>query len=162
MEIAIKSKEASIIEMIFPEIQNIDFGKIKFKLYSKENEEKWTKEKICLAEAEYKNFLMLIKLYPEKLIVPSKIMDEFWHMHILDTEAYRKDCKEIFGHFIDHYPYFGIHGNEDKQNLIDSFEETKKLYFKSFGVRISEFESARCEGKPCHAPTTCKCRGSNL
>jgi hypothetical protein len=40
--------------------------------------------------------LTLIKLYPTKGIVPRKTMDEFWHQHILDTQAYREDCQAIF------------------------------------------------------------------
>ena len=47
-------------------------------------------------------------------------MDGFWHMHILDTKAYREDCQKIFGRFIDHFSYFGIYCNEDRKIYKDT------------------------------------------
>ena len=149
---------APIKKSISIEIENLNLERIKFKLSIKEDGEIWSKKKIELAEREYKRFLTLIKVYPKKSIVPSKIMDEFWHMHILDTEAYRNDCQTIFGHFIDHYPYFGIYGNEDKNELLKSFEETKEIYFEYFKTHLIVSDAARCEGKPCHAVKPCRCR----
>ena len=86
-------------------------------------------------------------------------MDEFWHMHILDTKAYREDWEKIFGRFIDHFPYFGIYGNEDRTNLLDSFQETKAMYLEVFGTEPVDANESRCEGHPCHAPSSCACRG---
>lgn len=74
-----------------------------------------TSEQCNFAEQEYKKFLTLKKLYPEKDLVPNKAVDEFWHAHILDTVSYQKDCKKVFGYFLHHFPYFGIYGEEDKQ-----------------------------------------------
>lgn len=145
-------------EMVLPEIKQLNFDRIKYKLQNKEDGSGWSKEKIDFAEEEYKRYLTLIKLYPSKSIVPSKIMDEFWHQHILDTKAYREDCDTVFGRFIDHFPYFGIYGDEDKQNLLNSFEETKQLYYDRFGQEIGDSNSARCKDHPCHVPSECKCR----
>ena len=144
------------------EIEKLNFERIKYKLSLKKDNDgqEWSKEKIKIAEKEYKRYLTLIKIHYPKSIVPSKIMDEFWHMHILDTKAYREDCKKVFGRFIDHFPYFGIYGNEDKTNLEKSFEETKKLYQKRFKENPFDINASRCEDHPCHAPSECKCRAS--
>ena len=145
---------------VFPEINNLNFDRIKYKLSLKKIDEglEWSKEKIEIAEKEYKRFLTLIKLHHPKSIVPSKIMDEFWHMHILDTKTYREDCQKVFGFFIDHFPYFGIYGEEDRTDLLNSFEETKLLYRKAFGTILFKSDAARCEDHPCHAPSSCSCR----
>ena len=145
---------------ILPEIEELDFEKIKYKLSLKKSDDglEWSKEKIEIAENEYKKYLTLIKLFYPKSIVPSKIMDEFWHMHILDTKSYRQDCEKIFGRFIDHFPYFGIYGNEDRANLLDSFEETKQLYKEIFNEYPFDANASRCEDHPCHKPSECACR----
>jgi len=146
--------KAHLLDIVMSEVEALDFQRIKFKLSATQD-----KGKIDIAEHEYKRFLVLIKMHPSKSIVPSKIMDEFWHLHILDTEAYRRDCKRVFGRFIDHFPYFGIYGTEDRQSLIDSFEETKELYLQHFGTHLVDSNAARCQGKPCHVTTSCRCRG---
>tara|TARA_B110000285_G_C14935739_1_gene519483 strand:+ start:383 stop:859 length:477 start_codon:yes stop_codon:yes gene_type:complete len=158
METMILTEPIIKSDLVLLEIQNLNFDRIKFKLSVKEDGEIWSKERIDFAEEEYKRFLTLIKLFPKKSIVPSKIMDEFWHMHILDTGAYRDDCQTIFGRFIDHFPYFGIYGNDDRNELMKSFEETKVIYFEHFNMALIDSDASRCEGKPCHAPTSCKCR----
>lgn len=145
-------------DTILPEILALDFERIKYKLQVKDDGERWTKEQAELGELEYKRYLTLIKVYRHRSIVPSQLMDDFWHQHILDTKAYREDCDQVFGYFIDHFPYFGIYGTEDRQNLLDSFEETKKIYRERFGCEIDRFEASRCEGHACHVESECACR----
>lgn len=143
---------------ILPEISRLDLSRIKWKLMDSEEGQAWTSELCDFAEHEYKKYLTLIKLFPDKEVVPNKIMDKFWHQHILDTRAYAADCKNIFGHFIHHYPYFGMNGNEDKQNLIAAFEETKRLYAETFGAEMLDSRQARCKNHACHKPSSCGCR----
>ena len=115
-------------------IDNLDFKNLKYKLYkSKEI----NKEKLDIAEKEYKKFLILVKMYPKSKIIPTKLVDMFWHNHILDTQSYHKDCTKIFGYYLHHYPYFGIFNEESKKDHNKSFEITKKLYFKHFGKYIT-------------------------
>lgn len=143
---------------IHPSIEKLDFARIKHKLMVSDEGEKWTFELCELAEREYKRFLTLIKINPKLEIVPTKLMDRFWHQHILDTVAYRRDCLEVFGYFLHHFPYFGIYGKEDQQNLSKSFEKTKTLYKKCFGEEISAPEASRCEDHACHVESECACR----
>lgn len=37
-------------------------------------------------------------------IRPTKLVDEIWHRHILDTRSYAEDCDLWFGAFIHHRP----------------------------------------------------------
>lgn len=142
---------------ILPEIQQLNFEKIKHKMGHRDSLG-WPLEQIERAENEYKRYLTLIKLNFRKRLVPSKLMDEFWHMHILDTKAYREDCHKVFGDFIDHYPYFGINGEEDKNKLLSEFEQTKNIYKRQFKEEMGDAYASRCEDHPCHVPSECACR----
>lgn len=135
------------------QILNLDLILIKLKLQDAEEGEAWPVEYCNDVELEYKRFLILKLLYPEKDIVPNGHIDKFWHQHILDTEKYATDCFEIFGSFLHHYPYFGMNGEEDANNLSLAFEETKALYKKHFEVDYIGF-AKRCKAPKCR--TQCK------
>jgi len=79
----------------------------------------WSERQVEEAEVEYKRYLTLCLRYPypQHSIVPNKIMDTMWHYHIMDTKAYHKDCKRVFGHYFHHFPYFGLRGEDDAANL---------------------------------------------
>jgi hypothetical protein len=135
------------------DILSINFDMIKMKLQDKEDGLGWSPEQCNEAEAEYTKFLALKRTYPNTDIVPHKAIDDFWHQHILDTEKYAADCDLIFGQFLHHYPYFGIKDEQDRQDLIDAFEETKRLYFENFGKPYTE-GAKKCKPKNCR--TACK------
>ncbi|HSW20197.1 MAG TPA: hypothetical protein VLJ86_23450, partial [Ramlibacter sp.] len=60
-------------------------------------------------------------------------IDRFWHMHILDTRKYAADCEASFGHFVHHFPYLGLRGEEDAQALQAAFLQMQALYVQEFG-----------------------------
>lgn len=62
--------------------------------------------------------------------VPSRAVDEAWHLHILRTTNYSKMCKEIFGKFLHHAP---TGSKEDQKLLEEQFERTLQAYQKTFG-----------------------------
>lgn len=142
------------------EVEKLDFSRIKHKLMVSEDNEKMSFELSELAEREYKRFLTLVKANPKIEIVPTKLMDKFWHQHILDTVAYQKDCMQVFGYFLHHFPYFGIYGKNDQENLSHSFQKTKDLYRNYFCEEIDAPEASRCEGHACHVESECACRVS--
>jgi len=77
-------------------VESLNFNKLKFKLTS--GKEATMSKKVCeFAEQEYKRFLALKYFYPKETLVPNKLVDEFWHAHILDTRNYHMDCLKIFG-----------------------------------------------------------------
>lgn len=166
---------------IHPKVATLDFKRLKWKL-THSSEAKMSPEMCDLAEREYRRFLMLKMEHPNISLVPTKLIDEFWHAHILDTAAYARDCMTLFGAFMHHFPYFGIYGADDKHALNDAFAETKLLYENFFGESPPKLEAAncseddpkcvtitarndgqqmsaaRCGGHACHVPGSCACR----
>lgn len=129
-------------------IDSLDLSMIKIKLMDAEEGEGWSPEYCGRVENEYRLYLSLTRHYPTKAIVPSKIVDKFWHYHILDTQAYAHDCQEAFGFFLHHYPYFGMRGPEDAIVLGVAYDETLRLYEQHFGLPPEDLwvrsGSARC------------------
>ena len=116
-----------------PDIASIDLSMVKLKLMDIEEGEGWSSEVCERIEIEYRRYLALSRHYPTRPIVPSRLVDTFWHYHILDTQAYADDCDKAFGHFLHHYPYFGMRGEEDAQALGAAYDETIALYKAHFG-----------------------------
>lgn len=114
----------------------LDLSRIHAKLAardSRDNGATGSLDRLDLMEGEYRRFLALHLAYPTAGIVPCKLVDEMWHQHILDTVAYRTDCNAIFGHFLDHYPYFGMRDEQDARELTDAYQTTLERYRCEFG-----------------------------
>ena len=111
----------------------LDLQNIRFKLANPEEGTAPSAERLDTMEAEYRRFLALRLAHPEADVVPCKLVDEMWHRHILDTQAYAADCKRIFGYFMHHFPYFGMRGEADAEALADAYGETLALYRAAFG-----------------------------
>lgn len=129
---------SSALYGILPEILKLNLDRIKWKLSEPEEGRGWSQELCDHAETEYKKYLTMVKLFPEQDIVPNRMVNKFWHQHILDTRAYAKDCNSVFGRFIHHYPYFGMYGAEDRQELVAAFERTKEIYKSLFLAEMEE------------------------
>ena len=140
---------------ISPEIASIDLEMIKMKLTLTDEGEGWSQEQCDDAEVEYKRFLHLNKKFLKAAIVPTELVDIMWHYHILDTRAYHRDSEAVFGGYFHHFPYFGLRGEEDKGNLISSFEKTKVLYENEFKEKMLRNAHADCwhdcQGRCWHA-----------
>lgn len=115
-------------------ISTIDLSMVKLKLMDAEEGEGWTAARCERVELEYRRYLALSRQYPDKAVVPSKVVDTFWHFHILDTQAYVDDCDRAFGYFLHHYPYFGMRGEQDAEALGAAYDETLALYELHFGA----------------------------
>lgn len=136
-------------------VDNLNFDFVRMKLQDQREGLGWSKEKTEVADLWYRRFLILNSKYPEASLVPTHDIDSFWHQHILDTRAYVVDCTNIFGRFLHHFPYFGMRGPEDAENLRQSFENTRALFYKEFGEvppmsigGSSDCDSSACEGQP--------------
>jgi hypothetical protein len=123
-------------EQVIAAIQTLDLDPIKFKLMDHEEGQGWSREYVDQMAIEYKRFLTLSVKYPDETIAPSKDVDKFWHGHILDTMKYAEDCQNVFGHFLHHFPYFGMRGEEDAANLAEAGNTTNRLYEKEFGDAV--------------------------
>ena len=131
------------VKGIDPKIAELDFELMKLKLQDEEEGLGWTEDQVDSAEIEYKRYLNLCMVYG-KGMVPNKIMDQTWHYHILDTIAYHEHCEKLFGGYMHHYPYFGMRGEQDAQDLKDSFEKTKDLYLELFNEKMAREEHNKC------------------
>lgn len=110
----------------------IDFGPIGFKLMHPDGQNGWTLEEATAAIEQYRCFLLLVYLYPDRMIVPSRAVDQVWHEHILDTQKYQEDCLEVFGHLLHHYPYLGMLDQQDQQAAEAAFADTCQLLDRHF------------------------------
>ncbi len=129
---------------IDPTIAAIDLEMVKMKLRDPDEGQGWSFEQCDSAEIEYKRFLHLNRSYKKTGVVPNKIMDTMWHYHILDTRAYHRDSENVFGGYFHHFPYFGMRGEQDAQNLENAFHATKKMYEKEFGEPMVRDEHSDC------------------
>ena len=143
------------INSIMERVNNIDFTPHGYKL---EIEHGWTEEKINHAIKLYKQWLVLQVFYEGLSFAPSELIDEFWHVHILDTRKYMTDCNNIKGEFIHHYPYFGITEQENETVLDSGFELTKKLYQKHFGHADLGFNDSHAASCGCRSGNGSSCR----
>lgn len=93
----------------------------------------WTLDAALDIAAEYRRFSALCQQYPDEPIVPSTFVDDFWHLHILDTQKYAEDCTGYYGYFLHHFPYFGMRGEVDAEHLRRAWLHTLDLYAHHFG-----------------------------
>lgn len=138
----------------------VDLSNVRMKLADPDEGRGYGPEVLDVMELEYRKFLALQLVHPDADIVPCEIVDEMWHQHILDTAAYRDDCDRLFGRFLDHFPYFGLRGEEDAQALHDAYVDTLSLYRAGFGeppedTWVSQGAASSCKRKACK-PMKCK------
>jgi hypothetical protein len=115
---------------------------------------------MTLAEADqlitaYRGFLKLCAWYPDQSIVPSKAIDEVWHAHILDTAKYAADSRAVFGHFLHHFPYFGLRGPADEATWHAARDRTRHLFRLHFGTGTETPGSGCGGGSDCNAQSAC-------
>ena len=78
--------------------------------------------------AEYKKFLRMMVDEKGAWFTPSKLVDELWHRHMLDTVAYCKFCERVNGSYLHHTPHYGEpHSYHDP-----GFMATLKAYKEKF------------------------------
>lgn len=148
------SRDHNRVKVGLRRAHQIDLSMVRMKLM--DTEERIMPGSVNMDDAisYYREFLALLYAYPDKTIVPSQIIDAVWHHHILDTRAYASDTRSMFGHFLHHYPYFGMRGADDAKLLAESFVETCALWQKHFGRSPSSSrDMAGCAGGKC---SSCK------
>lgn len=120
-------------------IDNLNLDKIIVKSMDSYSGYGWDADTAFQLANLYRVFLFLCKTYPTEVIVPIKEVDEFWHLHILDTRSYIVDCDTIFGYYLHHYPYAGLPGSSSTEEKEDLFKvKTLDLIEKHFPQLLSE------------------------
>lgn len=124
-----------LLQFIHQSPSQLEFGSVKYRLMKPESGCGLTDEQADWAIAQYICFLMLFWLYPNtNYFVPSQLIDRVWHCHLLDTQKYMKDCQLLFGSYIHHFPFYGLRGADDQQQMYTSFLQTQQLFEQQFGV----------------------------
>ncbi|MCY4174377.1 MAG: hypothetical protein OXF25_10045 [Cyanobacteria bacterium MAG CAR3_bin_5] len=116
--------------------ENLDLELILVKAMDAGEGHGWTLDFARRVAEEYRRFLVLCLEHQDAhhLIVPSKSVDKFWHLHILDTRKYMEDCQYCFGFSLHHFPYFGMRGDGDAISLRETYYETLVLYQSAFDM----------------------------
>lgn len=134
-------------------LNDLDLEPIMVKAMDHEEGLGWALDFTRAVADEYRKYLVMCLEDPEGDVVPSSYVDEFWHLHILDTSKYATDCGTYLGFFLHHFPYFGMRGEEDAKNLADAWTATKHRYSERFGPVPEVYwpASTRCPncGKRC-------------
>ena len=50
-------------------------------------------------------FLVALRMPGKRLDMPSRIVDDAWHLFIVETQAYSDFCQTAFGKYLHHHPY---------------------------------------------------------
>jgi hypothetical protein len=114
-------------------IESIDFTMMRDKMVAHNG---WKLSEVEQGIRLYRNYLILHLKYPDEKLAPSECIDEVWHNHILDTHKYRDDCENIFGKYLDHYPYFGIDVHSNLDDNAKAFERMQELHAREFGYQV--------------------------
>lgn len=103
----------------------------------------WLKKDAIDTRDQYSNFLYLKFKYFDKnyTLVPTIDIDEFFHLHILDTKKFREDSNFLFKKPIEHYPYYGIDGKSTITDLNNSFNNTQELYYNEYSCYMTHTRS---------------------
>lgn len=123
--------EDRAIEDSVDRIISLDLTGVKERLSARATGACWARNVVNEVELEYRRFLILNAIYPNKRIAPSPMVDEFWHQHIIDTAKYAEDCNVCLGYFLHHQPC-GSGGEEIEMLAAEATEETLELYKKHF------------------------------
>lgn len=132
---AIAQPAGNVVTAAIATVSQIDLTPINESLQY-ENPAQWTDECVARVEVLYRRFLALHLLYPSEIIVPNKLLDEYWHQHILDTQKYASDCETVFGFYLHHDPYFGNKGEEDRRQNLEAFAATQRMWEEAFGESL--------------------------
>jgi hypothetical protein len=148
METETQAGRVPALSVTLPSVDLLDLEPIVFTLMQADPDE----QPLSLAEADdavalYRCFLKMCALYPGTAIVPTRVIDRVWHAHMLDTAKYRVDCLGVFGGFLDHFPYAGLRGVEDRLGWLADFARTRTLFREHFGVELGgEAAVSVCRG----------------
>jgi hypothetical protein len=106
-------------------------------------------------EREYKRFIAIRIQHPDQAIVPSHLVDEMWHTHILFTRDYIAFCEAVNGEYIHHAPFL----KNEKRKHNSSIKTTLTLYINMFGQpdRDIWLKAADCTDASCGDCTSSDC-----
>lgn len=134
-------------------IQDIDLQLVKQKLMDPDEGTGWSADFCDAVCQEYLRFLALVRACPELVAVPSRIVDQAWHWHILDTRRYAADCERVLGYFLHHDPQITVTEADAEAALRGWAADTLSAYRQHFGEPPAEIWGIRDDNAAkCGAP----------
>lgn len=122
-------------------IEEMDLSGIRDKLIASEPEGLgWSDAKADFVLQNYRDWLFLRRKHEDEPMPPTFQIDEVWHLHILDTRAYRRHSGSIFGYMLDHNPYFGIGGPEVQRRFEEAGRNTVRRYEEEYGKPLEDWD----------------------
>jgi hypothetical protein len=109
----------------------------------------WPRELVAEAVGEYRKFIALVVLNPDKDYGMSDAVDEVWHQHILSTRDYSAMCAATTGEMI-HHEQPAVRGSIDPE-----FADAGSATLEDMGRAFSGAPS-RLWDRPTHAVAKCK------
>ena len=135
-------------DQVWIKLQLLDLDPIKIKLMLPREGEPLTRNEADELADRYRKFLYCADKHRATLIVPTREIDKIWHLHILDTDKYAKDCQHVFGYFMHHFPYLGLRSDGDENTRVAAFAETERLYLELFD---QAYNREPVNGSLCHS-----------
>jgi len=137
--------ELSAVEQLFlNKLQIIDWLAIIHNLISSDEGWEFTLAQAVIAILRYRLFLFLVRKYPNMRMVPNKEIDAVLHAHIATAPEYQAECQYLFGTSLVHSPGLGTKGEEDRQEWLLAFAQTRKLFEHNFGQGAMGHSVAAC------------------
>jgi hypothetical protein len=113
-------------------------------------EQGWEPDFTVRVIEEYRKFVFLM-MAADHMCVPSKIVDEAWHLHLLYTRSYWEElCTKTLGRIIHHGP--GKGGKKEDAKYADFYSQTLNTYAEFFGEPPQDIWGVRKrnDGEECH------------
>lgn len=108
-------------------------GDLEIFWYKLTSDNGWTLSYARGAFTEYKRFIWLAKVSQSR-VVPSKVVDKVWHLHMTFTRSYWYDlCRDTLGFEFHHLP--SSNTKECQQIDCEDYENTLKVYLEEFGEK---------------------------
>ena len=105
-----------------------------------------------------KRYYVVALLDPLNEHAVSRLVDPFWHAHILHTKDYEFFCQSIFGQYIHHQP-LDFDDLTAFQEVTSLYSYTLKIYSKIFHSFNSDWWPAiddKASGSPINGPVVCQ------
>jgi hypothetical protein len=93
-------------------------------------------EELETIESQYRHFIYLGLVTLEELKAPD-LVDEYWHIHILNTPDYVSFCHEIAGQYIHHQRKISLNLEECNQGI---YQKLANLSIQHFGYQVFDFK----------------------
>ncbi|MBI2798280.1 glycine-rich domain-containing protein-like [Candidatus Saccharibacteria bacterium] len=88
-------------------------------------------ESLKVIERRYRQFLALARDHRDVNLVPTREIDEMWHVHMLCPVAYFDDCTQIAGQIMDHDGGFG-RADGEVEEWRRQWNETSAIWEREF------------------------------